>query len=136
MSRDSIRARVAAATEGPWETYIVEDGHRPRTFVAREGGVEVPPKWYVAYLPEMDPADSDADAAFIAHARQDIPALLAVADAAAALVGDIAPREPIGDCIYCSSRYLGVGRFDFTPHDETCVWWLAWKAIAALEALP
>ena len=60
--------------------------------------------------------------------------LLAVADAAAALVGEVAPRDAIGDCDYCSSRYPGDGH-DFTPHEETCVWWLAWKALFALEAL-
>lgn len=61
MSRASIRARVAAATPGPW---------RAEFGIIWSGG---------SSIGEMD---DERDAPLVAHARQDIPALLAVADAA------------------------------------------------------
>ena len=75
MSRDKIRARVAAATEGPWEVVDLI-GSRPAAasvWTAEAGELDV------CLSEEACPADAQ----FIAHARQDIPALLAVADAAA-----------------------------------------------------
>lgn len=63
---DAIKARVAAATPGPW--YVHYDQRR----------------WVRAYGPsgDHDLADEswkenrDNDALFVAHARQDVPALL------------------------------------------------------------
>jgi hypothetical protein len=75
MSRlDAIEARAAAATPGPWEV-IDLIGSRPlRASVwTTEDGVHD-----VCLAEETTPAD----AAFIAAARTDIPALLAVARAA------------------------------------------------------
>lgn len=88
MTRESIRQRVAAATEGPWED-------------SWSGEIRVGPSSFG----EMD---MPADAEFVAHARQDVPALLAVADAAADACVSGKPE---------SIRRLG-------------------KALAALEALP
>lgn len=78
MSRASVRARVEAATPGPWKKrlpgWLGPDRH----------------KWGCVFFgPSPDEPYTTsplvpADAAFIAHARTDIPALLAVADAAAA----------------------------------------------------
>ena len=79
---DEIRARTYAATPGPWRVHEPMDGHKPSVFVARDVGVHVPPKWYVAYLPDMAAGDSRPDAAFIAGARTDVPLLLEVVAAA------------------------------------------------------
>ena len=72
MTRDSIRRRVAAATPGEW----VSRFH----VVYSHGGS----------IGEMD---ATPDAHLTAHARQDLPLLLAVTDAAAALVWN-ATRYP------------------------------------------
>lgn len=85
MSRDSIRARVAAATEGPWvesgrdvdHDRFVSEGKNPGSVCGLGCEVDGPPEPML-----RGQFHKHADAAFIAHARQDIPALLAVADAA------------------------------------------------------
>ncbi|MCA1571929.1 MAG: hypothetical protein LC798_16785 [Chloroflexi bacterium] len=67
----AIRAREKAATPGPWtidESFEVDDKGTRATFV------KGPLWWYDNYL------ESEADAQFIAHARTDIPALLAAVD--------------------------------------------------------
>ena len=74
MTIESIRARVEAATPGPWvntvgQVYPVAQVYPP--------GAEFNAVWPV---PQTEP-----DADFIAHARQDVPLLLAVAEAAAAV---------------------------------------------------
>jgi hypothetical protein len=68
MSRASIRQRVEAATEGPWE--LVHDD---------AGFADVCTPIGYTLMGVNLPSDGD----FAAHARQDIPLLLAVADAAA-----------------------------------------------------
>lgn len=59
---EAIRKRAEAATEGPWETALLEDG------------------WHVMHdgmiVAEMYRKEAE-DAEFIAHARTDIPKLLA-----------------------------------------------------------
>ena len=82
MSLETIKERADAATPGPW----AQSGNAAR------------PHWYVSnpevlvhgfgMVREPDTVKATverwtADAAFIAHARQDIPALLRVAEAAA-----------------------------------------------------
>jgi hypothetical protein len=61
LDLDAIRARVDAATEGPW------------TADALAGDLDAPSGYRVAEVL----AWSDPDAEFIAHARTDVPALLA-----------------------------------------------------------
>jgi len=39
-------------TPGPWKVYQPNDGVRPAVFVGRERGAPVPPKWFIAFLPE------------------------------------------------------------------------------------
>jgi len=68
MSIESIRARVEAATPGPW----TEDDQAP---LDHEGC-------------EVWPWGSKADMDFAYEARADVPLLLAVAEAAATLMGD------------------------------------------------
>ena len=80
---DAIEARAAKATKGPWETHLVDD----TTIVSdnceigttcdssnteRDDGYNI----------EYERMEADAD--FIAHARQDIPDLLAALTAAKA----------------------------------------------------
>ena len=71
---DAIRQREQAATEGPWEADT-----RNKTVWNRNNGDTV--AYMSLGLPSALP-----DAAFIAHARADIPALLAVVEAAVALI--------------------------------------------------
>lgn len=64
-----ISARCAAATEGPWQI----DERLPNCYIRHEGqGFPIAAMWHTA-----NGSNYKNDAAFIAHARQDIPVLLA-----------------------------------------------------------
>lgn len=74
----AIAARAEAATPGPWvvyegDDYEVTDTHEPAGFVWSPAWSDEDPEYEEQY-PFTRHA---ADAAFIAHARADIPALLA-----------------------------------------------------------
>ncbi len=76
MSRETVRARLEAVTEGPWTQEMDDDG--TPGCVIRMG---VPNEYGGFDGTIYDEGGHDEhDAAFIANARQDIPALLAVAD--------------------------------------------------------
>lgn len=77
MTREGLRARLEAATPGPWTTKYESS----RLGLIAELGNDV--VWPVG---DTMPLGSKDDAALIAAARQDLPALLAVADAAKALL--------------------------------------------------
>lgn len=77
-------------TEGPWFVREVNDGIQPKVFVTREFGCEVPPKFYIAFLPTMAGGDSLADARLIAEA----PAMLAALKELLAV--DDRRRHPLG----------------------------------------
>ena len=78
MSLDSIRARVEAASEGPWHvSFTGEQVHGPQS------------EWV------SDAYENDAE--FIAHARTDIPLLLKVAEAAKELEVFRATVKGFGD---------------------------------------
>lgn len=65
---DAIQARADSATEGPWEL-VAGSLHQP--IIYSDGtGLDI------AIMDNRDGIDSDAN--FIAHARTDVPALLAV----------------------------------------------------------
>lgn len=109
MSRESIRARVAAATPGPWKHYHAPKlrkgfGGPPVNEVQTQGGDPVV-QWGGFDGAAGTRQEKRADAAFIAAARQDIPALLAVADAAA---------DFIDGCNHCRAFVDG-----FCPDHET-----------------
>lgn len=75
-----IRERVARATEGPWNTHLVDD-----TCVVSADGTEVCTTCDSSQTERDDGYNieyerMEKDAAFIAHARQDIPDLLAEID--------------------------------------------------------
>ena len=118
MSLSSIRARVEAATKGPW---AVRD--RGEELVGRVLDVVRPHvsgkssrqpraiilQWYDAEVPIGGRTSRDAE--FIAHARTDIPLLLKVAEAARESImwrGEVCPEWPEmkhGDCISrCGNR--------------------------------
>jgi hypothetical protein len=67
----AIRARCAAATPGPWRSYIEGRDHTSGSSFIMAGEGEV--RGEDIELSGATPADQD----FIAHARQDIPRLLA-----------------------------------------------------------
>lgn len=89
MSRadlDAIRERAEAATEGPWsaanEHGLLGPEAQPAWCVSqmRPGWESMSPtKGYVTDIAETfsDDPDRDPDAEFIAHARTDVPALIA-----------------------------------------------------------
>lgn len=79
----AIRARAAAATPGPWYLRLTDETYRDRPahyYIASEvrGIVDVRPDdaYYVATT-QRGNVQARADAEFIAHARQDVAALLA-----------------------------------------------------------
>jgi hypothetical protein len=88
-----IRAREQAATEGPWQVGTDDDDAVDSHWVydaswSEVGDVRTP----------HDEVRGDAvmDARFIAHARQDVPALLAAVEAALALHQPVTMVLPVG----------------------------------------
>lgn len=78
MSIESIKARAAAATPGPWEVYEARSRGPTGAIVHWEVvGGDYSPVPIVAGVPH-----SEAASTFIVHARTDIDLLLAVAEAA------------------------------------------------------
>jgi hypothetical protein len=94
LNLDEIKARAEAATEGPWEYAPV--------FQFLRSTVKPKGKWAIFCIDTL--FTNDADMAFIAHARADVPALIveverlqAIVDAVDAALaphaGDDAQRE-------------------------------------------
>ena len=79
MSLSSIRARVKAATEGPWR----RDDGSPRLVMAKKVRQIASVGMWGCVFSKVD----ERNAEFIAHARADIPLLLKVAEAAKKLDG-------------------------------------------------
>lgn len=73
MRLDDIKARAAAATDGPWSVSDWEDG----VFTVDEETAE-DGRGFLSL--------NESNATFIAHARTDIPDLLRVVEAAVAMV--------------------------------------------------
>lgn len=73
---DAIEARAAAATPGPWDSFVEGRNHESGDdFIRRAGLDDDAPDMYVTL--ESHPA-GQGDLDFIAHARQDLPYLVAV----------------------------------------------------------
>jgi hypothetical protein len=70
---EEIRQRADDATPGPWSVYEMRHG---ATYITRPDLVGIAREWAMFWQP--------ADGEFIAHARQDVPALLAERDRLAA----------------------------------------------------
>ena len=85
---DEIEARTRAATEGPWTwaTHSTADGD--------EWAVFSPADWALA----TNRGGWGHDAEFIAHARTDVPALVAVARFALSLHSQDGDRDECGHC--------------------------------------
>jgi hypothetical protein len=74
-------------TPRPWVVRVVDDAVRPRVFITREFGVEVPPKFYVAFLPE-GPGSSESDARLIVAAVNALPEVEALCETTENFAGD------------------------------------------------
>jgi hypothetical protein len=89
VSIESISAREQAATPGPWVNGLPDGSDAKTVFMQPEfSSVTVDDEtWWNGYgaggAIYDEGGHTEDDAAFIAHARQDVPALLAVAKAAA-----------------------------------------------------
>ena len=83
---DQIEARIEAATEGPWSVYTTRGG----TYVTRPDLLGVAREWSLVW--------QDGDAEFIAHAREDLPRLLAAVRAVEALHCRETVQAITGDC--------------------------------------
>lgn len=118
MSRETLRARLADATPGPWTAD--DDPELTCDSVWANDGDMVASTYGSAAKGSSDMADS----ALIAHARQDLPALLALADAVADMFATrYTTWSGNGDESPADAQWL---------HDPTEVR----KALAALEELP
>ena len=121
-----------------------------RKDLARRSGNAARPHWYVSspevlvhgfgMVREPDTVEQTvarwtADAAFIAHARQDIPALLRVAEAVAMMPTPVGLN---GCCTFCDA-VMDVGQMTddgHWPHEADCPLGMAHCALAELDALP
>ena len=76
LDLEAIKARAEAATKGPWGARELPQMVRGAnaTLHSAHGTGEV---WSVEFSPEIGSTVSISDAEFIAHARTDIPALIA-----------------------------------------------------------
>ena len=94
MDLEAIKARCEAATEGPWEFADVA-----REVWVSGGNIDVVSGEDGAYI-------SDADGEFIAHAREDVPALVAEVERLqkqlAVAVKDLS--EYPDRCLFCKSH--------------------------------
>ena len=108
----AIRAREAAATKGPWGYFAVDDYADVAADYQRTGRGSYSCRQHVARLETEnvfdahDDWDDDraaeqtrADAAFMAHAHEDVPALLAEVDRLRARVAEL--EATTGDSIVC-----------------------------------
>ena len=101
----AIRARVDAATEGPWEAFGTTVG----AFTGPGdcggcSGLLSPEHEPSCYWSEIAGA-SEPDAEFIAASRTDLPALLAAVEA----VMELHAADEDGDCAECIRRAQGRG---------------------------
>lgn len=81
LDLDAIRARADAATEGPWAPWLDLDGtpHMQGMLMVGNAAAVIPPGQCWIEGVDVNPiahTHTPEDRAFIAHARQDIPALL------------------------------------------------------------
>ena len=168
MSRDSIRARIAAATEGPWvrgwwsgqlpnNRFHDDCAERGPLLGTLKGGYHVHPGDFFEDAHQLSmgipPFDTvagnydyeaggivkDADAAFIANARQDIPALLRLADALDGLLAFVVVQATSTryECRSCGRDMTRAEAFaEPSAHADDCEFSPLLTALADLEALP
>jgi hypothetical protein len=123
---DAIEARASAATEGPWLVEEADDvwelyAQRDRT----HHGYKLA-KCMKSGQPYAEYWPNERDAAFISHARQDIPALIAEVRSlraqVAALAGERADETSVfgkyGNCPVQIERTIGDRQFYFRARGE------------------
>ena len=99
---DEIRQREQAATPGPWLADVLTDaGNRPVVVLPDPDDDDRADLLFAADAPQA----TEDDAEFVAHAREDVPRLLRVAEAVAGLC-----RDTDGNWLEPSSS-LPVGEF-------------------------
>lgn len=103
---DAIKARAEAATDGPWvQGRFIDSHHTSRKSDEWKSNADEQERLSVRVGDPMGEhvariTDGDhSDAVFIAHARQDIPALVAVVEA----VLELHQRNRYDECIECLS---------------------------------
>lgn len=115
---DAIRERVDATTEGPWERCGrgINGGPSSLTEVVT---LDVECMGY-CYGGTGLGVQNEADAEFIAHARQDVPALLAEVEALRprAALADAMIERVARDTAAKESRLTGNRRWEDMPEDE------------------
>lgn len=81
LDLDAIEARVTAATFAPWQRTFGHDDDENGYAVTGGGEPGTMPERLIAYTLDwpMSEQQAAADAYFIAHAREDVPALVAEA---------------------------------------------------------
>jgi hypothetical protein len=92
---DAIEAREKAATAGPWSALTGMLAYSPR-LIASAGD-----ECYIVQNDVAGPGlinDTQPDLAFIAHAREDVPALVAEVRRLRAIVDDIAGQIACPEC--------------------------------------
>jgi hypothetical protein len=115
---EAIAARVAAATEGEWEMAQYQNGPLRVQCVASGD--------CVAVCDELDPTDNQGNCAFIAHACDDVPWLLArVVELKEALKqAQWAPMDYYGDSVCAGCDVYMDGK-----HPDSCYVAAALKAV-------
>lgn len=96
---DAIKARAAAATEGPWETVRVYDN-------VYEVQLPDSPKPTESHFATSDLQNRFLrnDAEFVAHARTDVPVLVAAVEAVLELHQQVGSNQ-YPDCVHCSDDF-------------------------------
>lgn len=95
---DEIKARAEAATKGPWSD-SAGDGYGPFLAINSAGAT-------VARC-DYGPYEGSRDAEFVAHARTDVPALVAAVEEVLSLHKEVKWAESWPTCIHCND---GEGR--------------------------
>ena len=85
----AMERRAAAATRGPWQSFVEGRNHESGDSMIRLGGLDdACPDMYVTHEKRPAPA---ADLDFIAHARQDLPRLVAEVRRLRSIIGKSDP---------------------------------------------
>jgi hypothetical protein len=127
LNLDEIEARAAAATPGPWTT----DGWE--IYQGTGAGIPDLMKWVGETCRADDYDGSRNDAAFIAHARTDVPAMTAeirrlrAQVAAVTAVHEKGEHNGLAICLHCASQMF--------PPPETGIWSESAYPCATLRAL-
>ncbi len=83
LDLDAIRARADAATPGPWDCERPNQAYRIYELSSQS------PQGLNETLAEISGYNASDDSEFIAHAREDVPALVAEVDRLRGIVSDI-----------------------------------------------